>query len=152
MLEVYDEQQNLICTHVLLTKKGMWSTRNEHYPTHKAEYLMQTPQYCRKTAKQIGPSTYTVVSLLFAEKPLYQLRSVQAILRFEKTVGKTRLENACKRALFYGDYHYRRIKEILNAALDREALPEAAPQEEIQPHLFARKAEEFFIDWEETSK
>jgi hypothetical protein len=83
---------------------------------------------------------------------LYQLRSVQAILRLEKTVGNKRLEDACKRALFYGDYHYRRIKEILNAALDREALPESPPKEEIQPHLFARKAGEFFISWEDTSK
>jgi hypothetical protein len=152
MLEVYDEQQNLVCTHVLLTKKGTWSTRNEHYPTYKAEYLMQTPQYCLKTAKQIGPATHTVVSLLFSEKPLYQLRSVQAILRLEKTVGNKRLEDACKRALFYGDYHYRRIKEILNAALDREALPESPPKEERQPHLFARKSREFFINWEEASK
>jgi transposase len=152
MLEVYDEQQNLVCTHVLLTKKGAWSTRNEHYPMHKAEYLMQTPQYCLKTAKQIGPATHTVVSLLFSEKPLYQLRSVQAILRLEKTVGNKRLEDACKRALFYGDYHYRRIKEILNAALDREALPESPPKEERQPHLFARKSREFFINWEDTSK
>lgn len=152
MLEVYDEQQNLVCSHVLLTKKGQWSTRNEHYPSHKVEYLMQTPQYCLKTAKRIGPSTFTVVNQLFSERPLDQLRSVQAILRLELTVGNKRLEDACKRALFYGDYHYRRIKEILNAALDREPLPSATPKEEPQPHLFARKSVEFFNNWENTTK
>jgi transposase len=151
-LSVYDEQQNLVCTHVLLIRKGQWSTRNEHFPTHKAEYLLQTPQYCLKTAKRIGPSTYTVVEHLLSEKPLHQLRSVQAILRLEKDVGNQRLEAACKRALFYGDFHYRRIKDILNAALDKEPLPEENLTQEKQPHLFARNVMEFFTECETINK
>src|SRR5207248_1255776 len=55
---------------------------------------------------------------------LDRLRSVQGILGLAETVGRTRLEAACRRALAFGDPRYRRIKEVLNAGLDRAPLPE----------------------------
>ena len=73
------------------------------------------------------------------------MRSVQAILRLEETVGDQRLEAACARALHFGDPSYRRIKTILNAALDREPLPEMATAlPPARPHVFARTGAEFF--------
>jgi hypothetical protein len=69
---------------------------------------------------------------------------VQAILRFEETVGPIRLEAACARALHYGDASYRRIKTILNAALDREPLPTLIAPAPTQPHVFARSGATFF--------
>ena len=57
-------------------------------------------------------------------KTLDRLRSVQGILGLVETVGRTRLEAACRRALAFGDPRYRRIKEILNAGLDQATLPE----------------------------
>ena len=98
-----------------------WSTT----PPDKAAYLERTPERCRQIARRIGPATSQVADTLLAERPLDRLRSVQAILRLEETVGAERLEAACARALYFGPVSYRRIKEILNAALDREPLPEA---------------------------
>ena len=77
---------------------------------------------------------------------MYRLRSVQAILRLQETVGAERLEAACARALYFGDPSYRRIKAILNAALDREPLPEPAPPVFVQQHVFARSGVEFLAD------
>jgi hypothetical protein len=63
------------------------------------------------------------------------------------------LEAACARALYFGDISYRRIKGILNAALDREPLPEAARPPVVQPaFIFARPATEFFVAPEEVSQ
>jgi hypothetical protein len=60
-------------------------------------------------------------------------------------VGSVRLEAACKRALYFGDGRYRRIKEILNAALDKEPLPELVQPLPLQQEFtFARKPQEFF--------
>ena len=56
-----------------------------------------------------------MVETLLNDRPLDRLRSVQAILRLEETVGPQRLEAACARAIHFGDIRYRRIKEILNA-------------------------------------
>jgi hypothetical protein len=75
---------------------------------------------------------------------LDRLRSVQAILKLEDTVGAQRLEDACARAIYYGDLRYRRIKEILNAALDREPLPDTPVSQPACAHTFARPTTDFF--------
>ena len=114
----------LIATHPRALRKGSWQTRLEHYPTEKAAFLERTPQFCRSLAERIGPATSAVVGQLLADRPLDRLRSVQGILGLVETVGRTRLEAACCRALAFGDPRYRRIKEILNAGLDQAPLPE----------------------------
>jgi transposase len=138
----------LVATHVRCTQPGQWQTRLEDYPPEKAAYLIQTPAYCRRLAAQIGPSTVKVVDTLLAERPLDRLRAVQAILRLQESVGIERLEAACARALYFGDVRYRRIKQILNAALDREPLPDAAalpaPVNSPRPFTFARPSDDFF--------
>jgi hypothetical protein len=116
----------LIATHPRALRKGSWQTRMEHYPAQKAAFLERTPQFCRSLAERIGPATSEVVGQLLSDRPLDRLRSVQGILGLAETVGRTRLEAACQRALAFGDPRYRRIKEILNAGLDQAPLPERA--------------------------
>ena len=141
----------LVSTHERAGHRGEWRTRNEHYPPEKAAYLERTPERCIEIAGKVGPRTLETTQTLLSERPLDRLRSVQAILRLEESVGKERLEAACARALYYGDPRYRRIKEILNAALDRDPLsPEPIPFLPTQQHAesrqfaFARAASEFF--------
>ena len=135
----------LVATHPRAGGKGAWQTRLEHYPPAKAAFLEQTPARCRDLAGHIGPATATVVEQLLADRPLDRLRSVQALLRLRETVGPQRLEAACRRALFFGDGRYRRIKEILHAALDQQPLPELLPPARAdRAFVFARAATEFF--------
>jgi hypothetical protein len=150
VVEIY-QGLDLVSTHPRSRQPGEWHTRLEDYPEHKAAYLQRTPPYCRQLATQVGPSTSQVVDTLLGERPLCRLRSVQAILRLQDTVGAQRLEAACARALHFGEPHYRRIKAILNAALDKEPLPQAAVSPPAQLHLFARAAEEFFAQPEEVA-
>jgi len=84
------------------------------------------------------------VEVLLADRPLDRLRSVHAILRLEETVGAQRLEAACARTVYHGDLRYRRIKDILNVALDREPLPDAITIQPNSPHTFARPTTDFF--------
>ena len=145
MVEIYAGLQ-LVASHLRADCPGRWQTRMEDYPPAKAAYLIQTPVYCRQAAARIGPATGQVVDQLLADRPLDRLRAVQAILRLQESVGPTRLEAACERALFYGDVRYRRIKQILNAALDREPLPQPddPPLAPSQPFIFARPSHDFF--------
>jgi transposase len=141
--------EQLLCTHERALQPGEHHTRTEHYPTEMAEYLRRTPAYCRQLASEIGLATEQVVQELLDDRPLDRLRSVQAILRLEQSVGSGRLEAACARALFFGDGTYRRIKQILNADLDREPLPDQGPdpaQRVTAAHsfVFARSSAEFF--------
>ena len=145
VVQLFDGHE-LLATHVRAKAKGTWRTTADHYPPEKAAYLDKTPQRCRELAQLVGPSTRAVVDTLLAERPLDRLRSVQAILRLGDAVGKSRLEAACARAFFYGDVRYRRIKDILNAALDQQPLPERAPKPVQTAFAFARQADEFFAD------
>jgi transposase len=142
-VEIYKGLE-LVATHPHSTRAGQWHTRMDDYPPAKAAYLIRTPDYCRKLGAKIGPSTLNVVEQLLADRPLDRLRSVQAILGLEESVGSKRLEAACARAAYFGDVRYRQIKLILNAALDREPLPEAQPSQPALSHAFARSGEEFF--------
>ena len=148
VVEIYQGLE-LVATHERSVQPGAWHTRLEHYPQHKAAYLQRTPAYCRQMAARLGAATCQVVEALLGDRPLYRLRSVQAILRLEETVGAERLEAACARALHFDDPSYRRIKAILNAALDREPLPDKAPDVPHQKHVFARSGDEFFAHGEE---
>lgn len=143
MVEIY-HGQDLVASHLRSQQAGQWHTRLEDYPPGKVDYLIRTPDYCRQQAARLGPGTRQVVETLLADRPLDRLRSVQAILRLEDTVGPQRLEAACTRAVYFGDVRYRRIKEILNAALDREPLPEATTNTPNRSFTFARSATEFF--------
>ena len=142
---------NLLATHVRSTVPGQWHTRLEDYPPDKAEYLKRTPDRCRQLAAHIGPATQAVVETLLNERPLDRLRAVQAILRLEESVGRQRLEAACARAAFYGDVRYRRIKDILNAALDRDPLPDTLPLPSKSAFAFARSGAEFFATAQEVT-
>jgi transposase len=142
-VEIYRGQE-LVATHPHSHGIGQWHTRMENYPPAKAAYLIRTPDYCRKLGARIGPATLGVVDQLLNDRPLDRLRSVQAILRLEESVGTKRLEAACARATYFGDVRYRQIKNILNAAQDREPLPETLPAQPALSHLFARSGEEFF--------
>jgi transposase len=139
----------LICTHLRAKQPGEWHTRTADYPPEKAAYLERTPMRCRELARRIGPATAAVVEQLLGERPLDRLRTVQSILRLEESVGARRVEAACRRALHFGDVGYRRIKDILNAALDQEPLPDSGtavrPAVGSRPYAFARPAAEFFV-------
>ena len=144
VVEIYANHE-LLRTHLRAIRKGQWQTELADYPPYKAQYLLKTPAYCRQMASRIGLHTHQVVDQLLADRPLDRLRSVQAILRLAESVGESRLEAACARAVHFGDLRYRRIKDILNAALDREPLPDlvaAAPRQ--REFVFSRKPLEFF--------
>jgi transposase len=139
----------LVASHPRAQEKGQWLTRPEHYPAEKAAYLEGTAAHCQQRAETIGPSTAQLVRELLAERPQDRLRSVHSLLRLGEKVGGIRLEAACRRALYFGDGHYRRVKDILNAGLESEPLPEQEV-EEVAPanvYVFQRQAAEFF-SWE----
>lgn len=147
----------LLATYPRATKKGQRFTRREHYPPHKALYLQHTPDWCREAAAKVGPACQAIVLLLLSERPLDQLRAVQKLVGLAQSVGAERLEAACVRALHFGDPRYRRVKNILQAGLEREALADGLPtpkppSEAPRAYAYARRTEEFFSPEERKEK
>jgi transposase len=143
--------QDLLASHPRAQQRGEWHARLEDYPRDKAAYLERTPERCRQSAARLGPATHQIVATLLADRPLDRLRSVQSLLGLEETVGPHHLEAACARAVHFGDLRYRRVKEILNAALDQQPLPDAPAETTPQTFTFARSSAEFFAAGEEES-
>lgn len=144
LVEIYAGTE-LVTTHPRVEEKGGRATRLEHYPEAKREWLANPPERCRERARAIGESCAKVVDTLLDDAVQDRLRSVQSLLRLSETGSAGRLENACQRALHYGDPSYRRIKKILAAGLDRLPIERDDPKViPLASYRFARSASTFF--------
>ena len=130
LLWIYDQKTSLIATHPRLKGAGRRNTVDAHMPPNAQAYFMKDPVWCREKAGRIGPACREVVEQLFADTVMDNLRKVQGILNLAERNTPPRLEEACKRALVFGNIHYRTIKSILDKGLDivseetaREQLP-----------------------------
>jgi hypothetical protein len=135
----------LVATHPRVKEKGGRATRLEHYPEAKREWLANPPERCRERAQAIGNSCAKVVDALLDDPIQDRRRSAQSLLRWSETVSTERLENACRRALHYGDPSSRRVKKILDAGLDRVPIEREYPKGiPLASYRFARPASTFF--------
>jgi hypothetical protein len=74
-------------------------------------------------AGEVGTATTQLVQTLLDDQVLDRHPRVMRILELRETVGDTRLEAACARALRFGDLTYTTIKRILDQGLEAEAAP-----------------------------
>lgn len=121
-IRVYQEYA-CIATHPRLRKAGQRHTLNDHLPPEGLAFKMRDPQWCLDQAKQIGKSCHHVLSQLFQDKVLDQLRAAQGIISLKKTYGAARLEAACQRALAFNAINYRSVKNILKQGAEYQPLP-----------------------------
>ncbi len=108
---------NLVAIH-FPALPGKRRTSDEHYPPDKIKYMKWDTDYCLKKSKEIGENTFLVTHKLLIEEPIRNLRTAQNIIRMSKKYGMTRLEEACRCAVFYGNYTYGGIKNILEKEID----------------------------------
>jgi transposase len=102
-----------IKTHIRAPSPGTWRTDPSDYPPQKLAYLMATPTYCRKKAQEVGPQTEALIQKILSDHAMRNLRKAQAILRLAERYGQASMEAAAQRALFFGNFHYRSLKTIL---------------------------------------
>lgn len=124
-VEIYKDG-TLVATHVCIERGKQ--TNYDHYPPEKVAFFMRTPQWCRRRAAEIGPSTEAVVARLMEVNALYRLRSAQGVVGLADKFSEERLERACHKSLSATDPTYRTVKGILAAGTEDEvADPEPAP-------------------------
>jgi len=144
VVEIYHETE-LVATHLVLEKKGERATRLADYPPHKREWLEKTPQRCRELAGEVGPWCGKAVAQLLSDRVQDRLPSVHSLLRLKEKVGKERLEAACQRAVHYGDPRYIRVKTILSAGLENDAVDEEETiTEQRESYRYARSSSSYF--------
>jgi transposase len=112
--------EELIKTHMRVTPRKR-STDWSDYPPEKARVLRETPEWCRRRAREMGDSVaWTVETLLDRHAQHYQ-RQARGVLRLADQYGMERLEAGCARARSFGDPSLRTIKGILERGLDQAA-------------------------------
>jgi transposase len=116
-----------VASHTRSSKKGGYSTCNEHMPERHKKYLEWTPARIIRWAGETGPNTQQLVTEIIASKvhPQQGYRACLGIMRLSNDYGCKRLEAACARALTIQSLSYKSVASILQHGLDRQELPAA---------------------------
>jgi len=120
---------------------GKRRTNKDHYPADTGRYMEWDTEYCLKEAGKVGINTRRIVHSLLKDEVIRNLRSAQNIIRLQKKYGCERLENACTRAVFYGNNTYHSIKNILEQELDKRNDLFSHPEQELSD-TYARSIDE----------
>jgi transposase len=122
-VRLFNEKYELIATHERASKPGMRQTHRDHYPAEKLAGLERTRESCRAQAAELGPAVQQTVEQILADPVLDRIHQAGRLLRLSEKYGGQRLNDACQRALDYGDPTYKTVKSILKKNLDQTELP-----------------------------
>lgn len=120
---------------------GKRRTNKDHYPPDTGRYMEWDTEYCLIEAGKVGVNTRRIVHSLLKEEVIRNLRSAQNIIRLQKKYGEERLEAACTRAVYFGNYDYYSIKTILEKELDKRNDIFSPPERKLSD-VYARSMDE----------
>lgn len=123
---IYHNDEHL-WTHVRVPR-GKRSTVEVHLPEGRRDLRERGKEHWLVRAGKIGPEVQHLAEEIFAsDDVLLQLRKVQAVVTHLEKFPAQRAEAAARRALHYGSYNYRSLKNMLLRGLDLEPLPQDSP-------------------------
>jgi hypothetical protein len=118
-VEIYHQYEK-IASHKRDLRAYRYTTVPDHLASKHKFITEWTPEGFIERAEKIGTSTRDYIEQVL-EKPQHAeqaYRSCQGILNLAKRVGNERLNNACSRADFFGEYSYKTIQAIIERNLD----------------------------------
>lgn len=121
-----------IAYHYRSRKLHGYTTVKEHMSEAHRQYTEWNKEKYLSWAASVGEATHAILAYVFEKKPYEQqaYNSCKLLFGLVKKAGKERVENACKRAIQFGNYHPRTIQEILEKNLDKASPEEALPQDQ----------------------
>ena len=124
---------------------GRRSTDYHDYPEELAPYARRDPEALIREGQRQGQHIGGFLEKLLAgDFPWAKLRQAQQLLRLSNKYGRQRVDAACRRALYFELFNTKRVKQIVEHELEREADPEAPRgQLVLLPARFLRSADSF---------
>lgn len=109
-----------------------YSTIKDHMPTAHRAYSDWNPQRFITWAQSIGQHTEDAIKTVLKSRqhPEQSYKTCLGILNLSKNYEKSRIDNACKTALYFDRCYYKAIKNILDKGIDQ-----------YQPDLFGPQPE-----------
>lgn len=134
-VEVYHRYER-IAVHKRDRRPYGYTTVKEHLASQHRYMSDWNPDKFIERAELIGPETkeYIIRLLDTRQHPEQTYKSCQGVLSFAMRVGKERLNNACRRAIQYGDYGYQTIRAILERGLDHNKDDNQDDDRSLPPH------------------
>ena len=104
-----------------------YTTLPIHMPPEHRNYAEWRPERFIKWGQSIGDDVAEMIRVVLKSRkhPEQAFKTCMGILNLVKEHGPDRLNKACRRALGFGFYSYRRIKNILDRGLEEEVLAES---------------------------
>lgn len=130
-VDVYYRYEH-IASHKRNRRPFTFTTVDDHLASKHKYQSDWSPEKFIERANKIGEQTERYIKEILTRRqhPEQAYKTCQGILNYAARVGVERLEAACKRANFYGDYSYKTILAILEKRLDSVPLdqePEKSP-------------------------
>jgi transposase len=139
-VRLFNEKYELVATHERATRPGCRQTHRDHYPPEKLPGLERTRESCLAQAAALGPDIQRVVEQILADPILDRVHQAGRLVRLGEKYGCQRLNDACRRALDFGDPAYKTVKGILKQNLDQADRP--APIQLPPAQTFSRQPDE----------
>ncbi|MFC1863191.1 IS21 family transposase [Thermodesulfobacteriota bacterium] len=99
-----------------------YTTLHTHMPPDHRHYAEWNPERFIRWAKSIGDNVEEIIKLVIRSRkhPEQAFKTCMGILNLVKEYEADRLDMACERALYFGFYSYKRIKNILLRGLEKD--------------------------------
>lgn len=127
-VEMYYDNQR-IAWHRRNYRAHGYTTDADHMPSHHKYYAEWNPERFMKWGEQKGSYVREMVGkiLMTRKHPEQAFKSCQGVLHLAGKYGAERLNAACRRAIYFGDYSYRSVLNILEKGLEKIEEEETSP-------------------------
>jgi len=119
-----------VASHLLLGRRGAYSTQREHMPAAHQAHREWTPQRLLDWGARIGPYTRQLIDHQLTHKPHPEMgyRACLGLLSLARRYGNARLEAAAERAVQLRAFTGRSVRNLLQQGLDQQPLPQRAAE------------------------
>ena len=119
-----------VASHLLLGRRGAYSTQREHMPAAHQAHREWTPQRLLDWGARIGPYTRQLIDHQLTHKPHPEMgyRACLGLLSLARRYGNARLEAAAERAVQLRAFTGRSVRNLLQQGLDQQPLPKRAAE------------------------
>nr|RNJ64547.1 MAG: hypothetical protein EDM05_35975 [Leptolyngbya sp. IPPAS B-1204] len=142
MVEIFHDGKR-IAAHERCRLPHRHTTLPDHMPPEHWAYKRQSKERFLAWAQQVGVQTTRQVESMFERKDHEEqaFRTVRGLQSLATQYGTARLEAACHRANVFGIVSLRRIRSMLQTQMDKEPLPDNAPDVAVVEHANVRGAQ-----------
>ena len=119
-------QGKTIAVHERSFVEGIPVTNRNHCPTKHQHQADCTPEKIKEQALTIGEAVFNWVEMVLEDSSLQvrqRINTTLGVVRLAKAYPFPRLNAACRRGIFFSNFKYRGIKDMLDRNLDQMPLP-----------------------------